>query len=191
MPLGRALPLAGLVAALASVIYPSPSPAQAPLQDENLLFPMPEGFVLGHDASQGRTTYLEFIHESDALPDWDQLVTMQIFREAVGLAPSTFAGRIGASLTQHCAGAAFEMVHEGLEAGLPVAVFLSHCPQSPVTGGPEFTVYKAIGGVDALYVLQRAWRDEPTNARVTTGMQMLQQAAICDTRRAERPCPDQ
>jgi hypothetical protein len=63
------------------------------------------------------------------------------------------------------------------------------CPLNPSTQKVEYTYLKAIQGNDSFYLVQVAFRYEPSDEDVTQWMQYLKQVQVCDTRIPERACP--
>jgi hypothetical protein len=57
------------------------------------------------------------------------------------------------------------------------------------TGKPEKTWFKAIKGNDSFYVVQKAFKFDPSKEQIAQWMQYFRSVAVCDTRLADRPCP--
>jgi hypothetical protein len=88
-----------------------------------------------------------------------------------------------------CPGASGAEVTSGVENGYPVLVWLLDCPKNPGTGKPEITWFKAIAGNDSFYLVQKAFRFEPTKEQVEHWTKYLKTVAVCDTRIPARACP--
>lgn len=117
------------------------------------------------------------------------MLTIRIFRQHDGADPAAFHGQLAAVMTESCPDGVQHSVTEGVELGTPFHLMIATCPTSPVTGGPESFLSKAMGGQDALYIVQGAWRGPLSEAEVTQWSQFLSRVTVCDTRRAEAPCP--
>ena len=56
------------------------------------------------------------------------------------------------------------------------------------TGKPELTWMKAIQGRDSFYLVQKAYKFEPTAEQKKQWGAYLDSVGVCDTRLPERPC---
>ena len=63
------------------------------------------------------------------------------------------------------------------------------CPKNPGTGKPEITWFKAVQGNDSFYLVQKAFKFEPSKEQVTRWMGYLRKVSVCDSRIADRVCP--
>ena len=61
------------------------------------------------------------------------------------------------------------------------------CPTNKQTGKPEWTWFKAIQGNDSFYVVQKAFRFEPSQEQVVEWTKYLRRVSVCDSRR--NSCP--
>ncbi|MEJ6389659.1 hypothetical protein [Gymnodinialimonas ulvae] len=166
-------------------------PSVALAQAEQLLAPIPPGFTLGHEADQGNnaSALQEWVPRGESVTDWSQMLTIRIFRQHDGADPAAFHGQMAAAMTESCPGGEQFSVTEGVELGTPFHLMIATCPNSPVTGGPENFLSKAMGGQDALYIVQGAWRGPLSEAEVTQWTRYLSGVTVCDSRRAEASCP--
>jgi hypothetical protein len=73
--------------------------------------------------------------------------------------------------------------------GYPAAVWLMTCPRNRETAKPENTWFKAIPGNDSFYVVQKAFKFEPSKEHIEQWTLYLKRGTACDTRLPERPCP--
>jgi hypothetical protein len=179
---------AGVAAAL--VMTGLTSPARAALQDENLLLPLPPGFKVGSQGPQGAaTTITEFVPMSESVDDWSQMVTQQIFHGRSNLPPDGLPTAMSGGWTSACPGGAAQKLGAEVENGYPAAIWAFICPRNPQTGKPENMWIKVISGADSLYSVQYAIRSEFTADAARSALAYLKRVAVCDTRRADRPCP--
>ena len=173
----------------AALCLPSALTAQA-LQDENLLLSLPPGFALVNSAEDGNGTVLqEFAPSGQTAQDWSTLLTVVIYHQIDGGDPAALHGQIASDLQAACPGGSSAPVGEGVELGTPVHLMFAACPASPVTGGSESFVSKAMAGRDAMYVVQIAWRGGDDAAQIQAWVPLLRDVTVCDTRRADAPCP--
>jgi len=60
---------------------------------------------------------------------------------------------------------------------------------NPATGKPELTWFKALQGNDNFYLVQKAFKFEPSGEQVTDWVNFLNTVKVCDTRLPDRACP--
>ena len=48
---------------------------------------------------------------------------------------------------------------------------------------------KVISGNDALYVIQKAWKYEPTDVQIQDWSKSVSKVFLCDSRNKSAPCP--
>ena len=48
---------------------------------------------------------------------------------------------------------------------------------------------KVISGNDAFYIIQKAWRYEPTNSQIQDWSKLVSKVFLCDSRNKNAPCP--
>ncbi len=167
-----------------------PALAQTTFSGENLLLRLPAGFVEGYQASQGGTTLSEYVPEGETADNWTQMLTIHIFRDADNADPVGYLGQLGSALSDACAGSGGQLLGQDPVDGLPAAAAFYVCPGAEPDAPPrEVFLTQAIGGRDALYVVQFSWHYQPTQDELGQWMGYLQEAGVCDTRREEMPCP--
>lgn len=176
--------------ALAAVVALSTvaTPAAAQLVNENLLVTVPKGFKAGHQARNGQQAINEFVPAGETVDNWSEMVTVQIFFNRRDLSPAQFRARIESGWTKACSGGAAQSVSAAPENGYPALMWKLTCPRNPATGKPENTWFKAIAGQDSFYVVQKAFRSEPTAQQAGEAMAYLNKISVCDSRRKDRPC---
>lgn len=161
----------------------------AQLQDENLIQDLPPGYKIDFQARKGNMLLTEMVPQGESVHDWSEMLTTQIFLSLKSATPQGFRDRMQTLWTQSCPGATFASVAEGRENGYPFAVWIQHCPLNRNTGKPENTWFKAIQGNDSFYLVQKAFKFEPSKAQVLQWTRYLRSVQACDTRLADRPCP--
>ncbi len=171
------------------MLLPSLVAAEGFEEGEQALFPLPDGFELGHAAEDANGLMQEFVPAGESVETWSQMLTFRLFRNLQGGDATAFHGQLVQYVLDGCDGAYTHVVAEGEEVGTPFHVILVGCPLSPVTGGEEWFLSKAMAGRDALYLVQGAWRGEATAELVQYWAAFLSRVTVCDTRRADAPCP--
>jgi hypothetical protein len=171
------------------VMAACPSSVVAALQNENLLAPLPSGFKIGFATERGRMTMSEFVPTSDTVDAWSSMITVQIFHGMANADPDAFANALASRWKSACAGGDAQKIRSGMENGYPVSLWMFACPLNPGTKQPENMWLKVISGSDSLYSVQYGYRRALDKDLIGPAMDYLRQVAVCDTRRADRPCP--
>jgi hypothetical protein len=156
---------------------------------ENLLTPLPKDFKLGWKNSSKGNDWLEYVPGTETVDDWSKMLTVQIFRTLKGIEATAFTTKMDSNWTSSCPGAYSRPVRDGEENGYHFSLHIAACPKNPQTGKPEMMLMKAITGVDALYVVQYAYRAAPANELIVEASKYLRSVQVCDTRLKDRPCP--
>jgi hypothetical protein len=180
--------VASLVMALVAFSAPSLSIARG-LQDENLLAPIPSGFQIGKQGEQGPMIIAEYVPQGETVSAWTRMITVQVFRNLKRSDPNAFADGIRRSWLAACPGSDVRKIKEGVENGYSFSFWLFACPLNPQTGKPENMFAKFVGGNDALYSIQYAYRVESTKDVIPPAVAYLRDIRVCDTRLPDRPCP--
>ncbi len=176
------------VTAIAALALASVSAGHAQLVNENLLVRVPEGYKVDHQARNDKQLINEMVPQAETVKMWTEMVTVQIF---FGLkrAPEDMRDSIAAGWLKACPDGTQQPVANTTENGYPTLIWLLTCPNNRATGWPEWTWFKAVGGNDSLYVVQKAFRFVPNNEQITTWMRYLKTVGVCDSRLADRACP--
>lgn len=167
------------------------APAASPpaLQDENVLTPLPEGFKVGFHARQPQMEITEQVPNGETVQDWSRMVTEQTFFGRGNADPDVFAGGLARSWAAACPGGSGARTERATENGYPASLWAFRCPLNPQTGKPETMWMKVIGGADALYSVQYAYRRALTDDLAGPALAYLKGVQVCDTRAPAHPCP--
>jgi len=157
-------------------------------KNENLLVALPKGYKLDYRVKNARGIITEMVPQKESVKNWTELLTVQIFFH-IKPGPEAFRQRIAQDWAKACKGASAHTVAQGKENGYPFAVWMLACPRNAQTGKPEWTWFKAIQGNDSFYVVQKAFKFEPSRAQVVEWARYLKRVSVCDTRLPERRCP--
>lgn len=165
-------------------------PAQAQLKDENLLAPLPTGFKIGYQAKQNGLMIQEFVPANETVENWSEMVTAQIFLGRRDLDGAQALGVVERGWIKACPASKANPITATKVNGYPAWNLFLQCPLLASTGKPETTYLRAVKGNDSFYIVQRAARSIPDQARLTKMSQYLDTTTVCDTRTTEHPCPD-
>jgi hypothetical protein len=166
-----------------------PSVCFAELADENLLQYLPSGYKVDFQTKQGSMVITEMVPQSETVKNWTEMVTTQIFLGLKNTTPVQFEAHMAKSWLAACKDGGVAPITKGEENGYPFSLWLQTCPLNQSTGKPEKTWFKAIKGNDSFYVVQKAFRFDPSNEQVVHWMKYFRSVIVCDSRLPDRPCP--
>ena len=173
---------------LTVVVLALAAPAAHALENEVLLVTVPKGYKIGYEKKVDNRIMTEMVPERETVKDWTEMVTVQIFLGMRGVSPDQYRQRIQSMWSQACDGSEFSLVKESDDGGYPSLTWFLKCPHNNATGKPELTWMKAIQGRDSFYLVQKAYKFEPSEAQKKEWGAYLDSAWVCDTRRPERNC---
>jgi hypothetical protein len=164
------------------------SPAFA-FEGENLLAALPQGYKIDFQQKKNSIQITEMVPSNETVHGWTEMVTVQIFTGMKGVTPDQFRARMIQMWTGACANAAAGPAAHAVENGYPIAFWMMFCPRNKETGKQEATWFKAIQGHDSFYVVQKAFKFDPSRDQIVQWTHYLKQVAVCDTRLKARACP--
>lgn len=159
------------------------------LENENLLVEVPQGFKIDYQAEQNNIVINEMVPQGESVNDWTTLVTVQIFLGMTNTTPEQYQDSLTQSWFNACPDSASYPVADGSENGYNFVLWQLYCPVNPSTQKVEYTYLKAIQGNDSFYLVQVAFRHEPTSDEITEWMNYLRTVQVCDSRLPEQACP--
>jgi hypothetical protein len=163
------------------------TPANA-IENETLLVTMPQGYKVGFQNKTERQMISEMVPAAESVEDWTEMVTVQIFYNLRDVAPAQYRARLEKLWDESCPGSSFAKVKEELENLYPTITWVQRCPGNAKTGKPEFTWMKAVRGKDSFYLVQKAYKFEPSAEQVSLWGDFLDSVKVCDTRSRLQPC---
>jgi hypothetical protein len=164
-------------------------PAAAELVNENLLAGLPSGYKVGFHDKQSNLDMTEFVPAKETVENWTEMVSVQIFY-GLKITPEQFMRSLESRWRGACPGAGdAQPVVGGPENGYQTLLWILDCPKNPGTGKPELTWFKAVQGNDSFYVVQKAFKFTPNKEQITRWIDYLKAVRVCDSRLADRACP--
>ncbi|MDD4856139.1 MAG: hypothetical protein PHQ22_08455 [Sulfuricurvum sp.] len=161
----------------------------AELKNENLLQSIPTGYKIDYQIKQKNLIMMEMVPDKQSVNNWDEMVTTQIMLGLKNVTPETFQSSMQKMWSDTCKNSQFVTLKQGKENSYPFSFWLQLCPMNPSTGKAEITWFKAIQGNDSFYVVQKAFKFEPSEEQVTQWTQYLRSVTVCDTRLPNSLCP--
>jgi hypothetical protein len=175
--------IASFLALLASL-----APASAQLANENLLLTVPPGYKIDFQEKEPGRLISEMVPEGQTVHNWTEMLTVEIFYN-LKATPTEFVDRLAQLWINACPGGSSKSVASGLENGYPAGLWILACAKNPGTGMPEITWVKAVQGNDSFYVVQKAFKFDPSKDQIAWWTKYLRSVAVCDPRVPGRACP--
>ncbi|WP_333803908.1 hypothetical protein [Sulfurospirillum sp.] len=161
----------------------------AEFKDENLLQTLPNGYKIDFQTRKGNMKIIEMVPQNESVNNWSEMVTTQVFFGLNNATPESFQAGIQKMWDDSCKDAEFFHIAKDTENGYPFTIWLQICPLNQKTEKPEYTLFKAIKGNDSFYVVQKAFKFEPSKEQIAFWTKYFKSVMVCDTRLAERDCP--
>ncbi|MDK3025362.1 hypothetical protein QO239_22445 [Cupriavidus taiwanensis] len=156
---------------------------------ENLLVNPPEGFVVGFQNRLPQTRIVEFVPRGQTVEQWMDMVTVQVFHQNKATS-AQFATFMRATWEKACGIGTVSKLSEVSSNGYPAHRWMSNCALNPKSRQPENTMFLAIRGAEALYVVQVATKTKPNQDWMARTNAYLDSVLVCDPRSAQHPCPN-
>jgi hypothetical protein len=164
-------------------------PAAAAFVNENLLTTAPSGYHVGFQDKNNDSQITEWVPTGETVEDWTEMVTVLVFY-GLAPAPDVYMHNLEKRWMASCPGAGnAQTIASVVENGYSSLVWLLNCPQNLETGKPEITWFKAVQGNDSFYVVQKAFKFAPSKEQIARWVGYLKAVRVCDSRLAERVCP--
>ena len=157
-------------------------------QAETLLVNAPVGYKLVTQVRKGQVATVEMLPTAENLDTWTEMLTIQTFFGLKSATPSRFRELMETQWKKACNVSESYKVAEAIERGYPIAVWYLSCDRNVQSGKPELTWFKAVQGSDSFYVVQKAFRFEPTNEQMKPWIEYLRDIRLCDTRVPSQAC---
>lgn len=147
---------------------------------ERVATPALPDYELGADLSRPGLRMFEYVPKGQAVNNWQDMVTVQVI-ERTPFHPRELYTRISEDWKRIC-----DRAQSAYLADVPkkppfvVAGWQLSCPKSPVTGQPEYTMFRGIQGKYNFHLVQKAFKHEPTQAEAERWAKYLNQITVCD-----------
>jgi len=194
-----------LLAALIGVL-PGSGPAAAPAGDTAVLLGgggevyiagLPAGWRKQAEASDALGIRADWLPAGQTVEDWRDRITLQLIPEVSGPVPERFLDNLAALWTESCESVMVTEVESKPINGYAAASRLIACTRDTQSGKGSVSLYRAIAGERALYVVQRAYRVAPFttegvpigSADLDAGRNAIGYGVACARDAAAHPCP--
>jgi len=132
----------------------------APGAREYLSVEPPPGWKLSHRQAVPGLDVVEFMPQRQALEDWRDMITALTISGNAGESPAVLMREIAERARPICLQVLSSPINEHVESGYPAATMSLFCLRDAQTRMGDVTLYRAIRGERALYVLSRSRRGE-------------------------------
>ncbi len=125
-----------------------------------LYVPIPLDWQLGYQAANHAMSIAEYVPKGQTVENWQHMITVQIFNQGETFTPESFLLRIAELAAPLCHGYKGHMISAaaGAKKEANAVLFIQYCGRYEKTQQGEATLFKAIKGTHAFYVVQQAWR---------------------------------
>ncbi|PCJ20444.1 MAG: hypothetical protein COB04_04090 [Gammaproteobacteria bacterium] len=187
------LAIAGLLASCSVYERFLPSSEDRPAQEfspgENLVYQAPDRWTMSYDKKTDKHWMTGWTPEDQERDSWQDMLSIQVVYNATSKNPVQFIKGMAKSAEKACPGSKGKIWEEGERDGYQYVIWFHDCKKNPNTQQMEVSILKAMLGSDNFYVLQRAWRSEPSKSDLEQWATYLKKASICDTRFESVACP--
>ena len=165
--------------------------------EERLLIPELPGWKIIDTHTDAVADVTEMIPSGETADAWTRRFTIQAFRGSP-MSAATFLDGLVARTDEVCEGSAAEPVRPISIPGAEAARRAIACGRYKGDGRGMYTLFTAIRGSRALYVLARSWRGEPFHPGVVPPVPAAElpdwianadAVRLCDSGDPARPCP--
>jgi len=156
---------------------------------------LPPGWQLGYQETTEIGHHLEWVPNGQPAKDWRDMIAYQLFPKLIDLPPDQFLAKMADHYADSCEQVLATDIEGAPANGYQGALRVLACTKNKVTGLGEVTLFRAVMGEEAFYVVQRAWRMEPfsaetipvTGEQLDAGRKLVEYGVACHS--AGKPCP--
>lgn len=164
---------------------------------ERFEVPRPPGWKLSLSLTWPDLRMLEYLPPGQTLEAWQDRLTVQAFPRLRDVSLERYLDSISQQARRVCDQVQVTGVGAGTLNGYPTAQMALYCTRFVESGRGEITLFRAVQGVEGLYVVQRAWRVAPFSlAALPIGPQVIAQwteylrsITVCHPAIPAHPCP--
>lgn len=167
----------------------------APLEYENLVVAVPADWDTITNGRDGDLSMVEMVPKGETGDEWTRMITIQTFHNLGGTSPKLFVEKLSEAVKKQLDGPMHtKPLDFANDSEYPTAGVLWFLGKVKSSGKGEITLIRAIQGQDALYVVQKAWRqpaftsvDQVTlpKEEIQGGIVFLQQVKVVDGRKQD------
>ena len=155
---------------------------------EVLMGNTPPDFEVGYRNDSAEVLMTEYVPSGQTVHNWSRMITIQGLINYRPVTLQNFATSFTQLVIDECSDSTHEILQSGEQLGYGYIVFGIACFKNLQTDLPEFILAKAIQGDDALYLIQKAWRYEPSEDALEDWMAQLETFSVCGSKNEYSKC---
>jgi hypothetical protein len=180
-------------------LFSSQSLAAAPKKPttEALYFTVPPSWIPALRDEKEDRAILEFVPPGRSIYDWDRMLVVRMAKQSKEV-PEKHLDLMAEAAVRSCHYAPLGKNEAGKVNNYPAAMRWVACAEHRESGKGEFTLFQAIKGKDAFYVVQMVWRgkafsgEQPPIAieEYKAWQLIMSKVWLCDSADPAHPCPE-
>lgn len=166
---------------------------------ETLRLPPLPDWVETHRGESGGAMVRHLVPEDQAGgPDWRDMITVQVLKTPHPPALASLHARARSTYEESCENVLGGALQRGETNGLETGFWTLGCALNTATGQGETAFFKAVRGLEGVYLVQRVWRVPPFDVATGPGIAprgqqaaiaLLKDAVVCIPESHAHPCP--
>lgn len=165
---------------------------------ERLVFEAPAGWVAVHRDDTDALQVLHLIPQDQDPTAWRDLIAVQVLKTPQPPALTTLRDRAAAGYAADCDQSLGGDLQTGDTNGFETGFWTLGCSRNTRSDRGETAFFKAMRGLEGVYVVQRTWRTDPFDPAAGPGIApdtqraaiaLLQGATVCVPDSRAHPCP--
>ncbi|MBB4287490.1 hypothetical protein [Roseospira goensis] len=165
---------------------------------ERLVFEAPAGWTAVQRDERDALRVLHLIPEDQDPAAWRDMIAVQVLKTPQPPPLGALHDRAAAGYEADCERSLGGGLQSGETNGYETGFWTLGCSRNTRSGLGETAFFKAMRGLEGIYIVQRAWRTEPFDPTAGPGIApdqqraaiaLLQQATVCIPDSRAHPCP--
>ncbi|KAA5604659.1 hypothetical protein F1188_14695 [Roseospira marina] len=165
---------------------------------ETLRFTPPPGWTEVYRDAHPDRRVVHLVPAGQSRTDWQDMVTVQVLKTAAPPTLDALHARAQAQYEQACAAPHGGALQRGETNGLETGFWTLGCGHNTRSDHGETAFFKAVRGLEGIYLVQRIWRTAPFDPASGPGIdrgeqraaiQLLAKAVVCVPDSHAHPCP--
>lgn len=139
---------------------------------------MPQGYKVAYHAKTNKGAILEMIPKDEILPEWSEMLTVQVFRNTNEYTLASFYAGMSEAWAEMCPCGSTEIIERGCEQHQSTLLWRQDCPLNKNTGMPEYTWFKLLIIDGKLVIIQKAFKFAPADKEITFWLDFLREIRV-------------
>lgn len=156
--------------------------------EERLSFVAPETFNLASQSSD--TAQKSYLPQGETFDEWSAMITLTQSTRTAGQPAEALVGVAARAAIEACPGAGLKQGPVGMQNGFETAIVFTQCKTETETED-GLTMVKVLSGSEASHTIHYIWRAQPPQQEILQAAVWIRNQFLCDSNRADAPCPDE